>query len=193
LLPIVAKERQGNTEHGIQNTECRIENRALASGFQMTIISAMTGDRVIGRDNDMPWRIRDEFAHFKRSTMGGTLIVGRATWDSMGGRPLKGRKMIVLSRSLKAADVAEDVRVCRTMDEAVEEAEKDGGEVFFAGGVAVYEEGLKRARRMLLSIVKGIYEGDTYFPAWDPQAWDLVREEPHDEWTLQEYGRKSGS
>lgn len=159
----------------------------------MTIICALTDSRVIGRDNAIPWRISSDFAHFKQTTMGGTLIMGRGTWDSMGRRPLKGRKTIVLSRSLGADDMPKGVRVCSSMKDAVKAAESDGGEVFFAGGKAVYEEALALADTMLLSFVKAEYEGDTYFPEWDAGSWELGREEDRGEWVLREFKRKSGS
>ncbi|MGR4863380.1 dihydrofolate reductase [Caulobacter sp. LARHSG274] len=137
---------------------------------------------VIGRDNDLPWRLKSDLAIFKAVTLGKPVIMGRKTWDSLPRKPLPGRMNIVLSRD-GSFEPAQAV-VCESFLEAVqmakEQAAEDGvDEVCVIGGRALFETALPKARRLYLTEVQAQVEGDVAFPAFDEAAWTEVRREEH--------------
>ncbi len=145
----------------------------------LTLIAAMSENRVIGRDGGLPWRLPDDMRHFMRTTRGHTVIMGRRTWESMDG-PLKDRRNIVLTRQADYA--AEGAEVVRTLEEAIRRASEQAGDeepVFVIGGGEIYAQALEIADRLDLTIVHAELEGDAGFPAWSPRDWRLVSEEAH--------------
>ncbi|WP_029915611.1 dihydrofolate reductase [Caulobacter sp. UNC358MFTsu5.1] len=137
---------------------------------------------VIGRDNDLPWRLKSDLQIFKACTMSKPVIMGRKTWDSLPRKPLPGRMNIVLSRD-GSFDPSQAV-VCESFLEAVqmakEQAAEDGvDEVCVIGGRALFETALPKARRLYLTEVQAKVEGDVSFPAFDEAAWTEVRREAH--------------
>jgi dihydrofolate reductase len=137
---------------------------------------------VIGRDNDLPWRLKSDLAIFKACTMGKPVIMGRKTWDSLPRKPLPGRMNIVLSRD--GSFEPPQAVVCESFLEAVqmakEQAAEDGvDEVCVIGGRALFETALPKARRLYLTEVQAEVEGDVSFPAFDEAAWTEVRREAH--------------
>ncbi len=134
------------------------------------------GDRAIGLRGGLPWHLPADLAHFRRTTMGHTLIMGRVTYESLGGRRLEGRRLIVLTRTdFRAAD--EQVRTAESLDQALSLAEADfrESEVFIAGGAQVYARALERdlVDRMLLTLVHGTFEADAFFPAFKLDEWTV--------------------
>ncbi len=137
---------------------------------------------VIGRDNDLPWRLKSDLAIFKACTMGKPVIMGRKTWDSLPRKPLPGRMNIVLSRD--GSFEPPQAVVCESFLEAVqmakEQAADDGAdEVCVIGGRALFETALPKAKRLYLTEVQAEVEGDVTFPAFDEAAWTEVRREAH--------------
>jgi dihydrofolate reductase len=137
---------------------------------------------VIGRDNDLPWRLKSDLAIFKASTMGKPVIMGRKTWDSLPRKPLPGRMNIVLSRD--GSFEPPQAVVCESFLEAVqmakEQADEDGvDEVCVIGGRALFELALPKAKRLYLTEVQAQVEGDVTFPAFDEAAWTETRHEEH--------------
>ena len=124
-------------------------------------IAAMSLNRVIGRGAEIPWHLPEDFKWFKETTMGGVLVMGRRTFESIGS-PLPGRETVVLSRSGFAHD---EVRTVGNLDEL------DPGEetrpMFIAGGAQVYEQALPRCSDLLLTIVKREVDGDAFFPKFE--------------------------
>ena len=141
----------------------------------VSLIVAMTENRVIGRDGDMPWRLSADLKRFKRITMGHHMIMGRKTFDSIG-RPLPGRTTIVLSRAAKYEDP--QIKVARSLDEVFSVAAADD-EVFITGGAQIYELALPRVDRIYLTQVHCTLEGDTLFPKVNWKQWRLVDQEEH--------------
>lgn len=142
----------------------------------MILIAAMSEDRVIGRGDGLPWDVPEEYAQFLEFVRGGTVLMGRRTWEIFGG-DLTSRHNVVLSRSrvaLPGATVEPD------LPGALARARALGGTLFVAGGARVYAQTLPLADRMLLSTIRGAYEGDARFPAFDPADWFPfeTREEP---------------
>ena len=141
----------------------------------ISIIVAMTADRVIGRDNTLPWRLPADLRRFKRLTLGHHLVVGRKTWESIG-RPLPGRKMVVITRQRDFR--ADGVEVVHSVDDALAVARKNGeDEVFIAGGEEIYRQTLARAHRLYLTRVHATIEGEAFFPEHDAAAWTEVERE----------------
>jgi dihydrofolate reductase len=143
---------------------------------------AVARNRVIGRDGALPWRLKSDLAIFRAVTMGKPVIMGRKTWESLPGRPLKGRTNIVLTRD--GSFEAKGALVCETFSEAVqiarEQAEEDGAdEVCVIGGASIFELALGRAGRLYLTEVAAEVEGDVRLPPIDESRWREVRREAH--------------
>jgi dihydrofolate reductase len=138
------------------------------------VIVAMAENGVIGRKGSLPWHLPDDLAHFKQVTMGCPVIMGRKTWQSIG-RPLPGRRNLVLSRS---APLAEGITVAASLDEALAAA-APAERVWVIGGAAVYAAALPRAERLEVTRVHASLEGDAFFPALDWSEWQCVDRRPH--------------
>lgn len=145
--------------------------------MRVSLIWAMTRNRVIGRDNALPWHLPDEMRHFMRTTLGKPVIMGRKQFDSMG-RPLPKRANIVMSRN---ADFAADgVTVVRDLDAAIAVAQALGtDEAMVIGGAEIYALALPRADRLYFTLIDADLEGDTYFPQFDEDAFTLTASEHH--------------
>lgn len=126
------------------------------------IIAAMNERRVIGRNGALPWNLPEDLQRFRSVTMGGTLVMGRRTFASIG-RPLDGRRTIVLSRTVPSLEGAE---TARGWDEALAAAAHERT-VFIVGGAEVFREALERADEMQLTIVDDRTDGDTFFPPYE--------------------------
>ncbi len=140
----------------------------------VTLIAAVAKDGVIGADGGIPWHLPEDFAHFKATTLGHTLVMGRATYESIG-RPLPGRTTIVLTRD--AHWHSDGVQTAASLEEALAMAD---GDVFVAGGAAVYLAALPYADEQLISEVDLSPAGDTFYPVFDREQWDEVGREAHD-------------
>lgn len=143
---------------------------------------ARSKNGVIGRGGGLPWRLKSDLQIFKQVTLFKPVIMGRKTWDSLPKKPLPGRLNVVLSRDGSFAP--KDAVVCEGLDEALqiarEHAAEDGAEeVCVIGGAAVFAEALPRARRLYLTEVDAVVEGDTHFPPFDESQWREVRREAH--------------
>lgn len=132
-----------------------------------SLVVAMDRNRVIGRDNALPWKLPEELAHFKRVTMGHPVIMGRRTWESIG-KPLPGRHNIVVTRNADYA--APGCTVVNSLD-AAWQAAGDADEACVIGGTSLFEEALASAERIHLTEVEAEVEGDTWFPAFDRASW----------------------
>jgi len=143
--------------------------------MKVSLIAAMAKNRAIGVNNGLPWRLPADQRYFKAKTMGHSLIMGRRTFESIGERPLPGRKTIVVSRRRDYAPPG--VEVARSLDEALSRAE--GDEVFVAGGEEIFRQTLDRADRLYLTPIDKDFPGDTFFPEFDESAWRLAEREHH--------------
>ena len=148
----------------------------------LSIVVARAANGVIGRDGDLPWRLKSDLALFKANTLGKPVIMGRKTWDSLPRKPLPGRMNVVLTRDQSFEP--EGAVPCETWMEAVqiakEQAADDGvEEVCVIGGRALFELALPKAKRLYLTEVAAEPEGDVHFPAFDERAWTETRREDH--------------
>jgi dihydrofolate reductase len=164
-------------------------------GKKITIVAAMARNLAIGRNGDMPWHLPGELKHFKQTTMGKPIVMGRKTWDSIG-RCLPGRQNIVVTgnRSFQApgCDVA------GSLDQAIRVAR--GEQVMLIGGGQMYQQALPFTDRMILTLVDCNPQADTWFPEWQSSEWRQVslRSESADgrnpyAYQVIEWVRKSGS
>ncbi len=148
----------------------------------MTILSMIVAhakNRVIGKDNDMPWHLPADLAYFKKTTLGKPIIMGRKTYQSIG-RALPGRKNIVISRDLSFQ--AQGVDVVNSVDAALKLV-NDSEEVMVIGGGAIYQHCLPAAQRLYITHIDADIDGDTYFPDYDLKVWKKTVSEhrPSDE------------
>jgi len=141
--------------------------------LKISIIVAVSTNNVIGVDGGLPWRLPEDLRKFKSITMGKPMIMGRATFDSIG-RALPGRRSIVLSR--QAGFVAAGCDVVTSPGQALEIA-GDVEEVMVIGGGNIYEQFLPMTDRIYLTRVDAHIDGDTWFPALDPGEWQVVDSE----------------
>ena len=141
----------------------------------ITLIAALGDDRVIGRDNRLPWRLPADLHHFKSLTLDKPIIMGRRTWESLPGL-LPRRRHIIVTRDRDYS--VEGAEVVHSVEEALA-VTRDAPEVMVVGGATLYAEMLPRANRLLLTFVHGRFEGDTFFPEYDPQQWREVAREDH--------------
>ena len=150
---------------------------------RLSLVAARARNGVIGRDGDLPWRLRGDLQRFKAVTMGKPCLMGRATWESLPLKPLPGRLNLVLTRD--GSFEATGAVVCTSLPEALEmareQAREDGvEEICVIGGAQLYEAVLDRADRLYLTEVEAEPEGDTHFPAFDEGAFVEGTSEAHD-------------
>ena len=148
----------------------------------LSIIAAVADNGVIGRDNQLIWRLRTDLRRFRALTMGKPMIIGRRTFESLG-QPLKGREMIVItsSRSFKPGGV----HMVHSFGEAVSRAEDlaaglSAAEIMVGGGARVFAEALPLTKRLYLTLVHCEPAGDTSFPRYSPLDFRETRRERHD-------------
>lgn len=141
----------------------------------VTIIAAMSRNRVIGHQGQIPWRCSEDLQHFKRHTRNHAIIMGRKTYDSIG-RPLPNRLNVVVTRQERPELKAECV-VAPNPQTALAMAQLTYSNIFVIGGEDIYKALLPQTDRLLLTYVDHDFEGDTFFPAIDKREWRLTSEE----------------
>lgn len=126
--------------------------------MMLSIIVAMTKERVIGYQNKIPWHLSEDLKHFKKITMGHPIIMGRKTFESIG-HPLPGRENIVITRNKNYK--AKGVTVVHSLQEAIKDKNE---ECFIIGGAKIYELALPKANKIYLTLIHNKITGDAYFP-----------------------------
>lgn len=139
----------------------------------LSLLVAMSNNRVIGRDGDMPWRQSADLKRFKKLTMDHAILMGRKTFESIG-RPLPGRQMIVISRQDVVAGAPE---LAASLEAAIEMAH-GREEIFIVGGGEIYLQSLPLANRIYLTCIDAEIDGDTYFPPLS-EDWQRISCEEH--------------
>lgn len=163
-----------------------IQRQVCTNSKQMTIVVAMTAERIIGRRGQLPWSIPEDLALFRRLTYGHTLVMGRRTFESIG-RPLPGRFNIVVSRSMPPV---EGLRVCRHFAEALQVADQGNGDIFFIGGCEIYRQALAVAGKLSVSWIRKNYPGDCRFPEYRSDDWLIEQEQDYSEFRHIIYRRR---
>ena len=152
----------------------------------VSLLVAMSENRVIGRENALPWRLPADLKRFKTLTTGRTIIMGRKTWDSLPRWPLPGRRNVVITRN--RAFEAAGAAVVHSLEAALREGAGED-EIFVIGGERIFQEALPLADRLYLTVVHASVEGDTYFPEFNGTGWRLVEDDrrPADEMNPYDY------
>lgn len=143
--------------------------------MELGLIVAKSKNNVIGLDNQLPWHLPEDLKHFKNTTLGCPIIMGRNTWVSLG-RPLPGRRNIVISRTPNFQ--AEGAEVFKSLDEAIN-ACQDVERAFIIGGAQIYALAIDRVDTMVITEVDTVIEGDAYFPEITPMWQETDRESHH--------------
>lgn len=134
---------------------------------RLSIVAAVAENGVIGRENDLPWRLPADLAHFRSLTLDKSIVMGRRTWESLPGL-LPRRRHLVLTRDPDYH--AEGCCVLGSLEAAIQEASGES-ELMIVGGATLYAQAMPLATRLYLTLVHTRAEGDTYFPAWNPSDW----------------------
>lgn len=150
----------------------------------ISIICALTDDKVIGYQNKIPWHIKDDLIRFKEKTIGHTVIMGRTTFESVAvyykksGNPIPDRKHVIISRDPSYTVSLNNCHVVTSIDEALEKAKSlEKSEIFISGGASIFEQTIGRADRLYLTVVHKKIEGDTYFPDYSAFKKVINRED----------------
>jgi dihydrofolate reductase len=142
---------------------------------RLSLIAAHARNGVIGRNNGLPWRLSSDLKRFRELTMGHHIVMGRKTYESIG-RPLPGRKMVVVTSRKNFS--APECEIATSLEQAIDLAQGDS-EVFFIGGAEIYRQVLDRVDRLYLTSIDAVVEGDAFLPPLDLSGWRLVSEEEH--------------
>ena len=146
----------------------------------VSMIAAMGKNRVIGKDNDIPWHLPDDFKYFKDTTKGHYVIMGRKNWESLPHtfQPLPGRPNVVITR--QDSYEADGAQVVKSLSEALEMARiNNEEEAFIIGGGEIYRMGLEYADRIYLTEIEGEFDGQVTFPEFDQTVWKETSREHH--------------
>ncbi|MGR6763329.1 dihydrofolate reductase [Paenibacillus sp. T2-29] len=142
--------------------------------MSISMIWAMAQNGVIGRDNSLPWRLPRDMAFFKEQTINKTVLMGRKTWESFGGKSLPNRRNVVLTRDEHYQ--AEGAEVIHTLEEGLQLAQEE--ELMVIGGAEIYSLFWPHADRLIVTRIEETFEGDTTFPELDWSSWTIVNETP---------------
>ncbi len=147
----------------------------------ISLIAAVSSNRVIGKDNDLPWKLPDDMKYFMETTKGHHVIMGRKNYESIPDkfRPLPNRSNIVITR--QANFNAPGCIVVHSIERALDIANNNGeSEVFIIGGAEIYKQGLANTQRMYLTEIDATIDGDTFFPDFEKNDWIETSRIPHE-------------
>jgi len=150
---------------------------SVSPAHPLELVAAVAANGVIGRAGALAWHLPDDLRHFKQLTLGHAVIMGRRTFDSIG-KPLPGRRSIVVSRSLLQSPHPQ-VELAPSLEDAMKLATDGGKPMFVIGGAEIYELAMPHARKMHLTELDDAIDGDVFFPNWDRRAWKLARQQYH--------------
>ena len=150
------------------------------------IIVAHAPNRIIGNGIHIPWHIKEEFQHFKRTTLGHTIIMGSTTFMSIG-KPLPNRKTIVINQDPNFDTMGQEL--CTDLNEVINKYKDSEEVVFVCGGASIYKQMLPYVNEMIISVVKKEVEGNIYFPEYE-NDFEVYEEVEHDEFIVKYMRRK---
>ncbi len=155
------------------------------------IISAVSKNGVIGRSNgEMPWHVKEEFQHFKNTTLGFPIIMGRKSFDTLG-KPLKGRLNVVITNNPDYKIPFKEVKIFHSLQKAVDYFDSsDQDKIFVIGGGEIYKQAISFADEMIISIMDFEAEGDVLFPQFDKSKWNIVKKDKRERFEIIYYVRQ---
>jgi dihydrofolate reductase len=161
--------------------------------LRIIIIAAISSNGVIGRANgEMPWHVKEEFQHFKQTTLGSAVIMGRKTFETLG-KPLNGRVNIIVTRKKDFKAEFEETIICHSLDESINYCNaKKYEKAFVIGGGEIYKQVILIADEMILSFMKFEAEGEVRFPEIKSETWQLEFSEDREKFEIKKYVRKDG-
>ena len=156
------------------------------------IISAVAKNGVIGKSSgEMPWHSKEEFQHFKNTTLGFPIIMGRVTYNTLG-KPLKGRLNIIITGNQNLKYASEDIKIFYSLDSAYKFCETQKfDKIFIIGGAKIYEQAMESADGMIISIMDFEAKGDVYFPKIDETVWEITNRQKGEGFEVLYYMRKN--
>lgn len=143
--------------------------------MKIALIAALSKNRVIGKQNELPWHLPADLRHFKSLTTGKSIIMGRSTFQSIG-KALPNRQNIILTRDENF--IADGCTIVHSMGQALEQAEHQQ-ELMIVGGTTIYQQFLPIAQMMYLTLIDEEFDGDAYFPEWVKDEWNETAREDH--------------
>jgi len=157
--------------------------------LKIIIISAVAKKSVIGKSNgEIPWHIKEEFQHFKKTTFGFPIIMGRKTFESLQ-QPLKGRLNIVITSNINY-NIDNEIKVFNSINDALDFCKSLNIEkVFIIGGAKVYKQALNFADEMIISYMNFNADGDIFFPDFRIEDWQIISEEEREQFKIVHYKR----
>lgn len=161
--------------------------------MRIIIISAIAKNNVIGRSNgEMPWHVKEEFQHFKKTTLGSPVIMGRKTFETLG-KPLPGRENMIVTRDRNFHAEFAEVKIFHSLDESIKFCEyEDYKKAFIIGGGEIYKQAIPVADEMILSYMKFEAQGDIYFPEFNSNDWQEISREEKEKFEIVKLIRKNG-
>ena len=141
----------------------------------ISLIAAIGRNRVIGKDNSLPWKLPEDMKRFKELTLGKPVVMGRKTFESIG-KSLPNRKNIIITRDRNFS--ADGCITVHSVGEALKSA-KGSEEIMIIGGEQIFKEFLPTANRMYLTFIDEDFEGDAYFPEYNENEWKEAKREEH--------------
>ncbi len=157
--------------------------------MEKIIIAAVSLNNVIGKNGTIPWHSKEDFKHFKNTTMSFPLIMGRKTFESLG-KPLPGRDHLIVTRNKDYKTEFEKVKIFHSLANAISFSDKLNSEkIFIIGGGEIYKEAMQIADKLIISIMKMNVEGDTYFPTINDRNWEIFNSEKFEEFDVITYSR----
>ena len=161
--------------------------------MKIIIIAAIAKNRVIGRaDGEMPWHVKEEFQHFKETTLGSAIIMGSKTFETLG-KPLKGRENIIVSRNENYSTVFNDVKIFNSLQASLEYCKsKNYEKIFVIGGGEIFKQAFPVADEMILSFMKFDAEGEVIFPDIKEDEWQKISSEERDKFEIVRFIKRNG-
>jgi dihydrofolate reductase len=159
--------------------------------METIIIAAIADNGIIGSKGTMPWHIKEEFKHFKETTLGFPVVMGRKTFQSFE-KPLKGRLNIIITRDKNYKADFEEVKVFYSINEAVDYCRETvkPEKLFIIGGSEIYKQALDFTDRLIISHLHKSYNGDTYFPPIEEKVWKIQTIDKREEFDIINYIRR---
>ena len=161
--------------------------------MKIIIIAAIAKNSVIGRKNgDMPWHIKEEFQHFKDTTMGSAIIMGRKTFETLG-KPLKGRENIIITKNENFGAKFNSIKIFHSLNQSIDYCFKKKHEkIFIIGGGEIYKQAIPIADELIISHLKFEAEGEIKFPEIAYEEWQKISTEDREQFEIVRYARKNG-
>ena len=161
--------------------------------MKIIIIAAIAKNNVIGRKNgEMPWHIKEEFKHFKDTTMGSAIIMGRKTFETLG-KPLKGRENIIITKNENFGLKFNRIKIFHSLNQSIDYCfRKKYEKIFIIGGGEIYKQAIPIADELILSHLKFEAEGEIKFPKIDHEDWQKISSEDREQFEIIRYARTNG-